>query len=207
MNRENPSEDPCENPFEVYEDSKSHGGGIDHGSGRDFADQEYLDHEHAMPPIERSYWIGVATLLALGLIGFFSGGILFGSMNRGGILNWLSWIFVPAMWISLGVPLALLRLVLHRFYLARFIKNQTYLGAHRFGFWYLCFSMVLSWLSIIGGGVLFFGICTAIFISSNYGLFDVVPYNSPQWIAFAMDGILSLLFAGYLTWLGVPKYR
>lgn len=159
-----------------------------------------------MPPVEQSYWTG---FLALGLLSIATCVI----PTQGVAPSFVGPSFaliILLVWFSscliFLLPMSLIRLGLHRKNIARAIQQRTYPGGQRFGFAYLAWSLVLSMLSFLGGGFLFFGVCTGLVLMSEGGELPVAS----EWLFFPLlilDGIISLLATGFLLNLGVPKYR
>jgi hypothetical protein len=185
----NSSDEPIENPYEAYVNSETEEARVE-----GYSRSESEERRAQMPPIQRSYWIGILVLVVFGCMGLMNYFTTFGSFPFGDILSYGSW-------ISWCTPFALIRLVWHRWNIARAIENGQYPGTQRFGLWYLISSIIFSWLCLFAGGILFFGICLAI-LATN-------PNNSYNASAFLLvgDGLLSFLFAGFLFKLGVPRYR
>jgi hypothetical protein len=134
-------------------------------------------------------------------VGYFCGDYLFGTVGPPLTVVVIGVFIALAMWMSVTIPFALIRLGVHRWNIAKAIENGRYPGTQRFGLWYLISSIIFSWLCLFAGGILFFGICLAI-LATN-------PNNSYNASAFLLvgDGLLSFLFAGFLFKLGVPRYR
>jgi len=194
----NSPNEPSDNPFEFSVGSDPD----DSNQGRLGADPAE-DEQLQMPPIKASFWIGSVTLVALGMIGFFNLGGFFNPNGLRLIPILFSLILRSAMWMSLGVPFAVIRLVAHRGYIARAIRNGTYPGNQRFGLWYLIQSIIFTYLCLLGGGMLFMGLCTAYAASgTTYSYRGLWDYQLG-----VAGGILSLCFAGFLFVLGIPKYR
>lgn len=196
----NSPNEPSDNPFEfsVGSDPEVANRG---GSGVDSAEDEQLQ----MPPVESSYWTGVGVLgmtclsacLVPRIVGtpyaIFPFSVLFA------LFGWCSSLLFVAL------PLSMMRLWLHRRNIARAIQEQTYPGGQRFDFWYLVYSLLLSSLSFFGGGILFFGICTGLFLFSET---VYVPLGEVIFIPILIfDGIISLLATFFLLRLGIPRYR
>jgi hypothetical protein len=152
-----------------------------------------------MPPVERSYWFGILVLLVLSSVGYFYGDYFFGTIGPPLTVVLTGVLVALAMWMSVTIPFALIRLGVHRWHIARAIEKGNYPGRQRFGLWYLISSIIFSWLCLFGGGILFFGICTAIMISE--GTNRTSNFNQLLLIG---DGLFSLLFAGFLFKLGIP---
>lgn len=200
MSASNSSDEPIENPYEVSADPEGAGDRVDAYS-RNASDE----FEAQMLPIQSSYWVGVMVLLVLGMTGL----VFYTSFPPIFVWNMSATAFLVyntlglATWMTLSIPFALVRLVLHRRNIARAIEFDRYPGTQRFGLWYLIWSIILSWLCLIAGGVLFFGICTAIFIAGN----SQGSLGDFAGIALIGDGFLSFLFAGFLFTRTIPRYR
>jgi hypothetical protein len=192
----NTPDDPYENPYEAHAGSQA-----ESLQESGFRSYEAEDFRTQMPPVERSYWFGILILLALSLVGYFCGDYLFGTVGPPLTVVVIGVFIALAMWMSVTIPFALIRLGVHRWNIAKAIENGRYPGTQRFGLWYLISSIIFSWLCLFAGGILFFGICLAI-LATN-------PNNSNNASAFLLvgDGLLSFLFAGFLFKLGVPRYR
>ena len=187
MSASNSSDEPIENPYEAYVNSETEEARVE-----GYSRSESEECRAQMPPIQRSYWIGILVLSILGVMGYFSRILTFSLVD--------SIIFYGSL-MSLCIPFALVRLVWHRWNIAKAIENGQYPGTQRFGLWYLIWSIIFCWLCLFAGGLLFFGICLAI-LATN-------PNNSYNASAFLLvgDGLLSFLFAGFLFKLGIPRYR
>jgi len=182
----NSSDEPLDNPFEAYVDSDAGGARFESDNRSDSEDRRAQ-----MPPIEMSYWLGF--LVLMGLVGVFSYGYYPFSM---------SWtLAILTCWWT---PFVLLRLVVHRWNIARAIEMDKYPGTQRFGLWYLISSVFVCWLCLLSGGVLFFGVCT-IAVMSAQG--SKTGGDNAVWMLTIGDGFLSLLFAGFLFYRGIPKYE
>jgi len=196
----NSSDEPIENPYEVSAGPDTEETRVD-----SYGRSESEELRAQMPPIHWSYWVGSAVLILLGLLSFFSGAFPPEFPFLGTSLNFSLYRETVSFgtWMSFCIPFALIRLVWHRWNIARSIEFEKYPGTQRFGLWYLIWSIILSWLCLIAGGVLFFGICTAIFIAGNFqgSLGDFAG------IALMGDGFLSFLFAGFLFTRTIPRYR
>ena len=200
MTSSNAPNQPDENPFEfsVGSDPDVSNRG---GSGVDPTEDEQLQ----MPPVESSYWTGVGVLgmtclsacLVPRLVGTPYAIVPFSVLLA--LFGWCS----SLLFVSL--PLSMMRLWLHRRNIARAIQEQTYPGGQRFDFWYLVYSLLLSSLSFFGGGILFFGICTGLFVFSETAY---APLGEVIFIPILIfDGIISLLATFFLLRLGIPRYR
>jgi hypothetical protein len=196
----NSSDEPIENPYEASVSADTDEIRVD-----SYGRSESEERRAQMPPIQRSYWVGIAVLIVLGLVSFSSGSFppefpfFWGSFNYSLYHHTVS----IGTWMSFCIPFALVRLVWHRWNIAKAIEFERYPGTQRFGLWYLFWSIFLSWLCIIAGGVLFFGICTVIFISTN----SQGSLRDFAGVALIGDGFLSLLFAGFLFTRTIPRYR
>lgn len=196
----NSSDEPIENPFEAHADPEWAGDRVDAYS-RNASDE----FEAQMPPIQSSYWVGVMVLLVLGMTGL----VFYTSFPPIFVWNMSATAFLVyntlglGTWMTLSIPFALVRLVLHRRNIARAIEFDRYPGTQRFGLWYLIWSILFSWLCIFSGFILFFGICTAIWVASN------PSSQSNNFLGFLLvgDGLLSILYAGFLFYRGIPRYR
>ncbi|MFM9063304.1 MAG: hypothetical protein ACKOOI_09735 [Pirellula sp.] len=199
MSSSNTPDQPEENPFEVSAGSQSED--AFEGTRTDATDASRV----LMPPVESSYWTGVITL---GLMIFVFCGIaaLAAAPTAVGPLAipfaFLS--FISSL-LCFALPLSLIRLWMHRWIIARAIQDETYPGGQRFDLGYLGYSLVLSTLSFLGGGILFFGICTAVLIVSESFLNPIVEFIGIP--LFFLDGLISFLATLHLLRLGVPKYR
>ncbi|MFM8570091.1 MAG: hypothetical protein ACKOAU_00700 [Pirellula sp.] len=101
------------------------------------------------------------------------------------------------------LPMALIRLALHRRNIAKAIQAESYPGNQTFGVGYLMYSLFMSFACLAAGCFLFFGICTGLFLGSQWvGLIDFLA--GPLLI---LSAILSVVTSGYLLNLGIPKYR
>jgi len=200
MTSSNAPNQPDENPFEfsVGSDPDVSNRG---GSRVDPSEDEHLQ----MPPVESSYWTGVGVLgmtcLSACLVPSLVGTpYAFGPFSV--LLALFSWGFGL---LFVALPLSMIRLWLHRRNIARAIQEQTYPGGQRFDFWYLVYSLLLSSLSFFGGGILFFGICTGLFVFSETAY---APLGEVIFIPILIfDGIISLLATFFLLRLGIPRYR
>ena len=205
MSNANLPEEPYENPFEA---PRTYGFGENDGGSDPFGNQGSDDDSHQMPPVEQSYWTG---FLLFGLLSLANCVV---SSLRVPVSTVAS---VPALsvillmvWFSsfliLFLPLCLVRLGLHRYSISKAIEAQTYPGGQRFGFGYLIKSLMLSTVSLFGGGLMFFGICTGFLILSDNGGLPVVS----EWVflpLLTIDGLVSLMVTGFLLNLSVPQYR
>lgn len=200
MSSSNTPDPPEENPFEVSAGSQSEN--AFEGSRTDATDASRF----LMPPVESSYWTGVITL---GLMIFVFCGIAgllgIGTVNMGPLEIPLAFLSFISSLLCFALPLSLIRLWMHRWSIARAIQDETYPGGQRFDLGYLGYSLVLSTLSFLGGGILFFGICTAVLIVSESFLNPIVEFIGIP--LFFLDGLISFLATLHLLRLGVPKYR
>lgn len=196
MSSSNTSGDPDENPYEFA------GSQAESLQASDVRSFDAEDFRTQMPPVERSYWFGILVLLTLSSVGYFCGDYLFGTVGPPLTVVLTGVLIALAMWMSVTIPFALIRLGVHRWNISRAIEKGMYPGRQRFGLWYLIWSIIFSWLCLIAGGMLFFGICTAIVFSQGLNRMD----NFIQFLLIG-DGLLSLLFAGFLFKLGIPRYR
>lgn len=206
MTPSNSSDEPLDNPFEAYVDSDADGARVETDNRSDSEDRRAQ-----MPPIEVSYWIGA---VGLGLIAFSGcwiswfplqpySGIFFTGIFFLGIVV-LGWSLCCA------IPFALIRLALHRWNIRRAIETETYPGGQRFEFGYLIYSILLSLFCLMGGGLVFFGICTGVFLTGELWMSQTGPFGTYDWIPavlFGVDAVVSLFVAGFLLKLGIPKYR
>jgi len=199
MTSSNTPDQPEENPFEVSAGSQSED--AFEGSRTDATDESRF----LMPPVESSYWTGVITL---GLMIFVFCGIAALAAAPTAVgplaipLGLLS--FVMSL-LCFALPLSLIRLWMHRWSIARAIGEQRYPGGQRFGLGYLIYSLVLSTLSFFVGGMLFFGICTAVTLVTESFFNAFVEFIGIP--LFFLDGLISFLATLHLLRLGVPKYR
>ncbi len=196
MSASNSSDEPIENPYEASVSADTDEIRVD-----SYGRSESEERRAQMPPIRWSYWVGIAALIVLGLVSFFSGSFPPELPFFWGSFNYSLYYHTVAIgtWMSFCIPFALVRLVWHRWNIARAIEREKYPGTQRFGFWYLIRSIFLSWLCLIAGGVLFFGICISIYAQGSLGNFAA--------IALIGDGFLSFLFAVFLFTLTIPRYR
>ena len=202
MSTSEPSDYPEENPFEVSAGSHLQDP-YDNADGIHQAD----DTRMQVPPIESSYWTG---LLVLGTLSISS--CLFSSIRVPvgvfGVVGTIGWMLVLfANFLIPLLPLSLIRLAIHRHRIAQAIDQQAYPGGQRFGLGYLISSLLLSLGCLFGGGVLFFGVCTALLYLSDGG---PLMGRSSEWTLLpllALDGIVSFIATGFLINLSVPKYR
>lgn len=199
MSSSNTPDQPEENPFEVSAGSQSED--AFEGTRTDATDASRV----LMPPVESSYWTGVITL---GLMIF----VLCGIAALAAAPTAVGPLAIPFAFLSFissllcfALPLSLIRLWMHRWSIARAIQDETYPGGQRFDLGYLGYSLVLSTLSFLGGGILFFGICTAVLIVSESFLNPIVEFIGIP--LFFLDGLISFLATLHLLRLGVPKYR
>jgi len=189
LSSKNTPDESEENPYESY--------------GEPSVSETWKDRDSQMPGIEKSYWIGILVLGVLGSIGFVDVSYVFASYHSP-IYSLFSLIGALALWMCPLIPFALIRLAIHRYNIAKAIDLGTYPGNQRFGLWYLVYSIFVSGLSFIAGFVLFFGICTMMFMMKPN------PLSSQQqweWVYLVVDGLLSIVFAGFLFKIGIPKYR
>jgi hypothetical protein len=157
-----------------------------------------------MPPIEMSYWIGA---VGLGLIAFSGCWISWFPLQPYSGIFFLG-IVVLGWSLCCAIPFALIRLALHRWNIRRAIETETYPGGQRFGIGYLIYSILLSLFCLMGGGLVFFGICTGVFLTGEIGRMNT--YGTYAWISVVLlgvDAVVSLFVAGFLLKLGIPKYR
>jgi hypothetical protein len=155
----------------------------------------YDDFDQQVPPVDASYWI------AIGLLGLFTVGVCFSDANIWSVN--MVWVLIGIAGRSLVVliPLALIRLGLHRQAIAKAIRLETYPGGQRFGLLYLLYSLVFSGGCVLCGMFAFFGICLGISVTarpSGPGL---------EWLSVSVSGSLALAISIFLLILGIPKYR
>lgn len=188
------ADDSEDNPYEFHEES------LGDSSVVDFMQNP----ERHIPPVEKSFWFG---LIAIGFLGFM-GFCLMSTVTVFDRFPVFSAVLQAVCMFSLSIcffiPFALIRLVIQRWNIARAIDLGTYPGTQRFGIWYLLFSIFVSWLCCICGALLFTGVCTMIF------LLKPEPLRGPDLkdlVLIGVDGVLSLLLAGFLFKLGIPTYR
>jgi len=199
MTSSNTPDQPEENPFEVSAGSQSED--AFEGSRTDATDESRF----LMPPVESSYWTGVITL---GLMIFVFCGIAGFNLGPTDVGPWDILLVMFSFGMGLlcfALPLSLIRLWMHRWSIARAIQDQTYPGGQRFDLGYLGYSLVLSSLCFLGGGMLFFGICTAVLLVSESFFNPIVEFIGIP--LFFLDGLISFLATLHLLRLGIPKYR
>lgn len=193
-------DDSSENPFEFSGESNVDGAG--YGS-----DPQHIQEE--VPPVKSSYWIGAAAIWLVSFMPCLVSVTGFDPIGIGVLFDILSGFFIVIAWFStlmfFAVPLCLIRLWIHRHNIANAIERQSYPGKDEFDFMYLLYSLVLCSLCLMGGGVLFFGICTGLFIITEPLKNPIVEYIGLPLLAF--DGIISLVATVFLIRIGVPKYR
>ena len=203
MNSSSKPDDPHENPFAV-----SAGSQIEDSDAKRFGIGTAEDSRTQMPPVEQSYWTGFLLfgLLSLANCVVSSLRVPVSTVASGPALS----IILMMVWFSsfliLFLPLCLIRLGLHRYSISKAIEAQTYPGGQRFGFVYQIKSLMLSAVSLFGGGLMFFGICTGFLILSDNGGLPMVS----EWVflpLLTIDGLVSLMVTGFLLNLSVPKYR
>ena len=199
MTSSNTPDQPEENPFEVSAGLQSED--AFEGTRTDASGESRL----LMPPVESSYWIGVITL-GLMIFAFCGIAALAAAPTAVGPLaiplGLLS--FIMSL-LCFALPLSLIRLWMHRWSIARAIQDQIYPGGQRFDLGYLGYSLVLSSLCFLGGGMLFFGICTAVLVVSESFFNPTVEFIGIP--LFFLDGLISFLATLHLLRLGIPKYR
>jgi hypothetical protein len=205
MSNANLPEEPYENPFEA---PRTYGFGENDGGSDRFGNQGSDDDSHQMPPVEQSYWTGFLLFGLWSLATCVIPSLRFPvwSVASGPAFT----VFLLMVWFSsfliLFLPLCLIRLGLHRYSISKAIDAQTYPGTQRFGFEYLIKSLMLSAVSVFGGGLMFFGICTGFLILSDNGGLPMVS----EWVflpLLTIDGLVSLMVTGFLLNLSVPQYR
>lgn len=182
------SPDPDQNPYEFVADSDDPDELSQERSRLDPTDDQVWE----IPPVEGSYWISV---LGFGLIAFSICSISPGpGMPPLGI-----WVGISSL---VALAFALIRLALHRWNIQRVIETGTYHGGPRFEVWYLIQSLLLAYFCLMGGGMVFFGLCTffiaPMLFSRNTGTINAL---------LLLDTLLSLIITGFLVKLGVPRYR
>jgi len=199
MTSSNTPDQPEENPFEVSAGSQSED--AFEGTRTDATDESGF----LMPPVESSYWTGVITL---GRMIFVFCGIAGFNLGPTDVGPWDILLVMFSFGMGLlcfALPLSLIRLWMHRWSIARAIGEQRYPGGQRFGLGYLIYSLVLSTLSFFVGGMLFFGICTAVTLVTESFFNAFVEFIGIP--LFFLDGLISFLATLHLLRLGVPKYR
>lgn len=203
MNSSSKPDDPHENPFAV-----SAGSQIEDSDAKRFGIGTAEDSRTQMPPVEQSYWTGFLLfgLLSLANCVVSSLRVPVSTVASGPALSVILLMVWFSSFLILFLPLCLVRLGLHRYSISKAIEAQTYPGGQRFGFVYLIKSLMLSAVSLFGGGLMFFGICTGFLILSDNGGLPMVS----EWVflpLLTIDGLVSLMVTGFLLNLSVPKYR
>ena len=203
MNSSSKPDDPHENPFAV-----SAGSQIEDSDAKRFGIGTAEDSRTQMPPVEQSYWTGFLLfgLLSLANCVVSSLRVPVSTVASGPALSVILLMVWFSSFLILFLPLCLIRLGLHRYSISKAIEAQTYPGGQRFGFVYLIKSLLLSAVSLFGGGLMFFGICTGFLILSDNGGLPMVS----EWVflpLLTIDGLVSLMVTGFLLNLSVPKYR
>ncbi|MFN9507703.1 MAG: hypothetical protein ACK6AO_01710 [Planctomycetota bacterium] len=199
MTSPNNSDESQDNPFEVSAGSLSEdafGGSSADASG---------ESRFQMPPVEGAYWTGVSVLglMILVFCGISALGIGAPVYGMGAVV--VAMIVFAMTLLFFALPLSLVRLWIHRSYIARAIQDGRYPGGQRFGLGYLFQSLILSAFCCFGGGVIFFGICAGGIVVSEAILNRYVEFIGPP--LFLFDGIISLIATIYLLRLGIPKYQ
>ena len=163
-----------------------------------------------VPPVKSSYWIGAGAIWFMSFTPCWIsvlGAAPTVYLGLGPFVDLLAGFILLIAWFSVllffAVPFSLMRLRMHRQSIARAIEQQTYPGRVEFDFMYLVYSLVLTSLSLMGGGILFLGICTGLFMVTE-PLKPIVGYLGLPFLA--LDGIISLIATFFLIRLGVPKY-
>lgn len=199
MTSSNTPDEPEENPFEVSAGSQSED--AFEGTRTDATDESWL----LMPPVESSYWTGVITLGLMVIVFCGIAALAAAPTTVGPLAIPLGLLSFVMSLLCFALPLSLIRLWMHRWSIARAIQDQIYPGGQRFDLGYLGYSLVLSSLSFLGGGMLFFGICTAVLLVSESFFNPFVEFIGIP--LFFLDGLISFLATLHLLRLGVPKYR
>ncbi len=140
-----------------------------------------------IPPVEASYVFSIALLILGMIVAGFTGIAIF-----------------PFSWGILGLPLAILRLFLHRSSISRAIRDGRYPGGVRFNYAYFFVSLVLGVFCDIAGILVFFLVCTLIIFSAegNSSAFE----NAAPWLLGA-NAILAIFTSLALNRMSVPRYQ
>lgn len=193
------TDDSDENPFEPPTGQIPEGAQVVESDATGAADRSLK-----IPRIERSYWIGISVLGAMGVVSYITS-VVPDLLFLPTIIDVFVGIFLAvAGSISSLIPFALIRLALHRMHIARAIDSGTYPGHQRFDIMYLIYSIVLSWVSLLGGCTVFFGICTAVFFMGGALHREL---NATEVAILGFDALLAIAVIGFLLNLGIPKYR
>jgi hypothetical protein len=163
-----------------------------------------VDGTLQVPRVQRSYWTGIAVLGAIG-IAFYFGALIPSYYSMPPIIEGLFGGLLAVFGsLSALLPIALIRLALHRMYISRAIASGRYPGNQQFDIMYLIYSLILCWVSLLGGFVVFFGICTAVFFMGGTPLRQL---TTAELTILGVDVLISISLVGFLIHLGIPKYR
>lgn len=163
-----------------------------------------VDGTLQVPRVQRSYWTGIAVLGAIG-IAFYFGALIPSYYSMPPIIEGLFGGLLAVFGsLSALLPIALIRLALHRMYISRAIASGRYPGNQQFDIMYLIYSLILCWVSLLGGFVVFFGICTAVFFMGGTPLRQL---TTAELTILGVDVLISISLVGFLINLGIPKYR
>ncbi len=155
----------------------------------------YNDFDQQVPPVDASYWV------AIGLLGLFTAGVCFSDANLWSVNPAWGLIYFAGWSLVVLIPLALIRLGLHRQAIAKAIGLETYPGGQRFGLLYLLYSLVFSGGCVLCGMFAFFGMCLGITLTAR-------PSGPAlEWLSVSVSGLLALAISIFLLILGIPKYR
>ncbi|MBU6387237.1 MAG: hypothetical protein KGS49_14950 [Planctomycetes bacterium] len=199
MSSSHSKDEPFENPFEpptarLLEESCD---GVPDSTNQ-------LDGTLQVPRVQRSYWTGIAVLGAIG-IAFYCGALIPDYYSMPPIIERLfGGLLAVCGSLSSLLPIALIRLALHRMYISRAIASGRYPGNQQFDIMYLIYSLILCWVSLLGGFVVFFGICTAVFFMGGTPLRQL---TTAELTILGVDVLISISLVGFLIHLGIPKYR
>lgn len=197
MSDTNSQDDSSENPFEAHL-----GPEVPDPMSSGFNPYENTDPQTLIPPVKPSYWIGASILGLLSIMSFLVPTVFYDPISQPLLAFLMSFIWICTPMIVL-LPMALIRLALHRRNIAKAIQAESYPGNQTFGVGYLMYSLFMSFACLAAGCFLFFGICTGLFLGSQWvGLIDFLA--GPLLI---LSAILSVVTSGYLLNLGIPKYR